>query len=114
MPGQGHLHAVPGGEVFVYDLPASQVAHPACNLDSHVDQVLLRDRLKGNEGKREKDNETGKKKVRSVERRAEIEILPCSNCSYCLGVVGQKMRGLLWSLNENLRMIIMLTSYRLH
>ena len=75
MPGQGHLHAVPGGEVFVYDLPASQVAHPACNLDSHVDQVLLRDRLKGNEGKREKDNETGKikeKKVRSVERRAEM------------------------------------------
>lgn len=48
--GQGHLHAVPGSEVFVYDLPASQVAHSTCNLDGHVNQVLLRDRLKGNEG----------------------------------------------------------------
>lgn len=49
-PGQGHLHAVPGGQVFVYDLPASQVAHSTCNLDGHINQVLLRDCLKGNEG----------------------------------------------------------------
>lgn len=49
-PGQGHLHAVPGGEVFVDDLPASQVAHSTCNLDRHVNQVLLRDCLKRNKG----------------------------------------------------------------
>lgn len=46
----GHLHAVPGSDVFVYDLPASQVAHSTCNLDGHVNQVLLRNCLKGNEG----------------------------------------------------------------
>lgn len=44
--GHGHLHAVPGGEVFVYDLPARQVAHSTSNLDGHVNQVLLRDGLK--------------------------------------------------------------------
>jgi len=43
-----HLHAVPSSEVFVYDLPASQVAHSTRDLDGHVHQVLLRDSLKGN------------------------------------------------------------------
>lgn len=51
---QDHLHTVPGGQVFVYDLPARQVAHSACDLNGHVHQVLLRDRLEGNE--REGDN----------------------------------------------------------
>lgn len=31
------LHAVPGCEVFVYHLPARQVAHSTGDLDSHVD-----------------------------------------------------------------------------
>lgn len=53
---KGHLHAVPGGEVFVYDLPARQVAHSTCNLNGHVNQVLLRDRLEGNDRERERDN----------------------------------------------------------
>lgn len=61
---KGHLHAVPGGEVFVYDLPARQVAHSTCNLNGHVNQVLLRDRLEGNERERETmccwETETGK------------------------------------------------------
>lgn len=43
------LHAVPGGEVFVYHLPARQVAHSTGNLDGHVDQVLLGDGLQGNQ-----------------------------------------------------------------
>lgn len=46
--GQRHLHTVPSSEVFVYDLPASQVAHSARNLDGHVNQVLLRNGLRGN------------------------------------------------------------------
>lgn len=50
--GPGHLHTVPGSQIFVYDLSASQVAHPTCNLDGHVDQVLLRDRLEGNDRQR--------------------------------------------------------------
>lgn len=34
---RGCLHAVPGSEVFVYHLPARQVAHSTGDLDSHVD-----------------------------------------------------------------------------
>lgn len=36
----------------MYDLPARQVAHSTGNLNGHVNQVLLRDRLKGNEAER--------------------------------------------------------------
>lgn len=43
------LHAVPGSEVFVYHLPARQVAHSTGDLDGHVDQVLLGDGLQGNQ-----------------------------------------------------------------
>lgn len=48
------LHTVPGGEIFVDDFPASQVAHSTSNLDGHVNKVLLRDGLRGNESVRVK------------------------------------------------------------
>lgn len=76
---QGHLHAVPGSEVFVYDLPARQVAHSTCNLDGHINQVLLRDRLKGNEGETMCmwEVETGKTQKGSGDRRPQLTWLYC-------------------------------------
>lgn len=65
---KGHLHAVPGGEVFVYDLPARQVAHSTCNLNGHVNQVLLRDRLEGNERERERQCAVEKQKQEKHKR----------------------------------------------
>lgn len=45
-PSGAHLHAIPGSQVFVYDLPAGQVAHSTSDLNGHIHQVLLGDRLK--------------------------------------------------------------------
>lgn len=70
---QGHSHAVPGSEVFVYDLPARQVAHSTCNLDGHINQVLLRDRLKGNEG--ESDNVHLSSRDRKNTKKTETGLL---------------------------------------
>ena len=41
-----HLHAVPSSQVFVDDFPSGQIAHSTGNLNSHVDQVLLRNCLR--------------------------------------------------------------------
>lgn len=40
-----YLHTVPCSQVFVDDLPPGQVAHPTGNLDGHVHQILLGNRL---------------------------------------------------------------------
>lgn len=122
--GQGHLHAVPGGEVFVYDLPASQVAHSTCNLDGHVNQVLLRDCLKGNKGERETlcswKAETGKTTKREEWGQETIADVnwrwrnwsSVSNCSYFLRIgtkstMGQRRelhtQRLFQSLNSSVR-----------
>ena len=53
----------------MYDLPSGQVAHSTCNLDGHVNQVLLGDCLKGNEGRR--DNVQLKSRRRKYKKRSE-------------------------------------------
>lgn len=40
-----YLHTVPGSQVFVDDLPSGKVAHPTGNLDGHMHQILLGNRL---------------------------------------------------------------------
>lgn len=69
----GHLHTIPGSQVFVYDLPASQVAHSTSYLDGHVHQVLLGDRLKGNkwEGRVERPKQ-------EKTRKAQLTWLNCA------------------------------------
>lgn len=47
----GYLHTVSGCQVFVNDLPPGQVAHATGNLDGHVHQVLLRNRLEWGRGR---------------------------------------------------------------
>lgn len=62
--GWADLHTVPGSEVFVYDLPAGQVAHSTSNLNGHGNQVLLRDRLK------DKKTESALQNPESIKRRS--------------------------------------------
>lgn len=60
----------------MYHLPARQVAHSTCDLDSHVDQVLLGDGLEGRKPDRQTDRreslqKAGRKSMRGFCNRLE-------------------------------------------
>lgn len=79
----------------MYDLPASQVAHSARNLDGHVNQVLLRDGLRGNGSdgaKNEQRKGTGKTKAEKGVQISwcDFAVVKCVICVQVLVSFGSK------------------------
>lgn len=52
-----HLHTVSGSKVFMNDFSSCQVTHTTCNLDSHMNKILLGDSLHQEQEKKEQNLE---------------------------------------------------------